>query len=498
MTRYTPTLNEVRRLASRGNLIPLYREIPADFETPLSAYLKVEGAGPAYLLESVEGGEQVARYSFLGSSPRLIFQSRGAEVTIKENGRSHRFLTREDPLLELRRLLAPYRAVDLPHLPRFTGGLVGYVGYDLVRFFEPVPEIAADDLHVPETLFLLSDTLVIFDHVEHRLKVVAHVDLTRGGSASAVPQAYAEAVGKIEHLATRLRGPLPRRLSPRKGRGSFSVASNMTRSQFLRKVRQVKKNISEGEIIQGVLSQRFSARVSAHPFSIYRALRSVNPSPYMFYLNLGKFTLIGSSPEILVRCEGNEVRTRPIAGTRRRGKTQADDKRLEAQLKADPKERAEHLMLVDLGRNDLGRISRYGSVKVRSFMETERYSHVMHLVSDVVGSRKPSADAFDCLRATFPAGTVTGAPKVRAMQIIEELEPTRRGPYAGAVGYIGFSGNMDTCITIRTILIQDGVATVQAGAGIVADSIPEREYLETRNKAAAMLEAIRLAQEGLV
>jgi anthranilate synthase component 1 len=490
---YSLTLAQVQALGRRGNWIPLSRQIPADFETPLSAFLKLEGTGPAYLLESVEGGEQLARYSFLGSGPRMIFRSRGNQRVLVREGRISRFKSTRDPLSELRELLAPFKTVAGDGLPRFGGGVVGYAGYDLVRFFEPVPEKTRDDLGAPDAFFLLSDTVVIFDHVEHSLKVVAYVDLTRN---KAVSRAYQEAAAKIDRMVERLKGPLPKppkaRPSPRR---PFTVRSNVTRSRFLTMVRRTKQAISRGEIIQGVISQRFEVKTKADPFSIYRRLRSLNPSPYMFYLNLGELTLIGSSPEILVRAESGVVRTRPIAGTRPRGKTEAEDRRLAAELKADPKERAEHLMLVDLGRNDLGRVCAYGSVKVNAFMAIERYSHVMHLVSDVTGKPKKSVDALDCLRAAFPAGTVTGAPKVRAMQIIEELEPTRRGPYAGAVGYLSFSGNLDTCITIRTILVKGDTAYVQAGAGIVADSKPDREYQETRNKAAGMLEAIRLAEE---
>jgi len=502
---YTPSLERVKRLAAQGkNLIPVVREVLADFETPLTAFLKIEGEGPAYLLESVEGGEQVARYSFLGSAPKFIFRSCGRSITLTQGKRKRSFHCSEDPLVKLKSLLAPYRYAPLPGLPRFAGGLVGFAGYDLVRFYEPVPKRTTDDLKTPETLFLLSDTVVIFDHVEHRLKVVSHIDLTgaakgkRRPSAQAVEKAYWETVRKINGLVYRLQGRLPQVRNRSRRRGKFKVSSNVTYNRFLQMVRKAKKAISEGEIIQGVLSQRFSTQAHAHPFNVYRSLRSLNPSPYMFYLKLGELTLIGSSPEILVRCEGSEVRTRPIAGTRPRGQTPQKDKKLERELKADPKERAEHLMLVDLGRNDLGRVCQYGSVKVKSFMETERYSHVMHLVTDVAGKKAKGTDAFDCLRAAFPAGTVAGAPKVRAMQIIESLEPTRRGPYAGAVGYIGFSGNMDAAITIRTILMKGTQAHVQAGAGIVADSNPKREYQETCNKAAGMLEAIRLAEQEMI
>jgi anthranilate synthase component 1 len=483
----TPSLEEFLRLARRGNVIPVYRQVLADFETPLSAYLKLEGRGPAYLLESAEQGERFGRYSFIGSEPRRVLKIRG-----------------RDSIAELERILSSYRGVEVPGLPRFSGGWVGYAGYDTVRHLEPVGPRKKDVLGVPDSVWMLSDSVVIFDHLEHVMKVVANAVIPPGPASTLkrrAKRAYAQAARRVEGMIRRLQKPLTHSLSP-KGRGqgegkrNLQVSSNMTRQAFTAAVRRAKRAISEGEVIQIVLSQRFAVPVRCEPFEIYRSLRSLNPSPYMFYLNLGDFALVGSSPEILVRCEEGVVEVRPIAGTRRRGKTAAADRKIEEGLKKDPKELAEHLMLADLGRNDIGRVCEYGSVKVSDLMTVERYSHVMHLVSNVEGRLRKGKNAFDVFRAAFPAGTVTGAPKVRAMQIINELELDSRGPYAGAVGYFGFNGNLDTCITIRTVMVKDGQATVQAGAGIVADSKPEREYQETKNKAAGMLEAIRRATES--
>lgn len=499
---YPPTFDEFLKYARRGNVIPVYQEILADFETPLSAYLKLEGRGPAYLLESVEGAQRLGRYSFLGSQPAQMVESRGRQMWLRTGRTSRQWTTLTDPMEELKTLMASYRAAPMPGLPRFSGGWVGYTGYDWARLLEPVGPAKPDRLGVPDSVWFLSDSVVIFDHVERTLKVVVNAMVPAGPAATLRQQArraYAKAVSRIEGMIRQLRRPLwyappqaRRFLQPSRPR------SNMSRAQFLSAVRQAKKAIGQGEAIQIVLSQRFQVPVACPPFEIYRALRSLNPSPYMFYLNLGSFTLAGSSPEILVRCEEGEVEVRPIAGTRPRGKTPLADRRIEADLRRDPKERAEHLMLVDLGRNDVGRVSEYGSVQVGDLMQVERYSHVMHLVSGVTGKLKKGLDAFDVFRTAFPAGTVTGAPKVRAMQIINTLEPDSRGPYAGAVGYVGWTGNLDTCIAIRTVLCKGNTAYVQAGAGIVADSVPQQEFQEIRNKAAGMLEAIWLAERGLV
>lgn len=488
-----PSKNEFLKLAKKGNLIPVYGEILADFETPLSAFAKIDRGGYAFLLESVEGGERLARYSFLGANPSMIFSNKGTSVEIREGARVKRFVS-QDPLGELRSILGRYRVVRMPGLPRFTGGFVGYIGYDSVRFFEKIPDRNPDELGLPDSVLMLTDTILVFDHVDHTIKVVSNVHIT--GSPAA---AYGRAVRDIERLIRVLTGPDRRpRAAGASGKGRpVRIASNMTKPAFEAAVRKTKEYIRKGDIIQAVLSQRFRAPITADPFQIYRSLRSINPSPYMYYLKLGGFTIVGSSPEIMVRCDEGKVEVRPIAGTRRRGSSEAEDERLIADLLADPKERAEHIMLVDLGRNDIGRVCEYSSVKVAELMSIEKYSHVMHIVTDVSGRLRKGKDAFDVLRATFPAGTVTGAPKVRAMEIIDELEHTRRGPYAGCVGYFSFSGNLDACITIRTIVIKGKTAYIQAGAGLVADSVPAREYQETVTKAAALVKAIEMAERGL-
>lgn len=497
---FHPAPAEFLRLARRGNVIPVSREILADFETPLSAYLKLEGRGPAYLLESAEQGERWGRYSFLGSSPALVVESRGRRMRVTGRRGRRRWTTASDPLQELQRLLAPYRSVEVPGLPRFTGGFVGYAGYDLVRFLEPIGPAKPDPWGVPDSVWMLSDTVVIFDHLEHVMKVVANAIIPSGSSATFTRRAraaYRHATQRVEAMIRRLRRPV--RAAPAHGRRprAAAVQSNMSRAAFTQAVRRAKRAISQGEAIQIVLSQRFQRPVGCRPFDIYRTLRSINPSPYMFYLNLGSFALVGSSPEILVRCEDRMVEVRPIAGTRPRGKTPAADQQIAAGLRKDPKECAEHLMLVDLGRNDIGRVCEYGSVRVQELMTLERYSHVMHLVSDVVGKLRAGKNAFDVLRATFPAGTVSGAPKVRAMEIIDELEPVKRGVYAGAVGYLGFQGSMDVAIALRTAIVKNGTLYVQAGGGIVADSQPAAEWQETQNKARALLRAAEVAETGL-
>jgi anthranilate synthase component 1 len=472
---YQPTLDKVRKLAKRGNLVPVYREIMADLETPVSAYLKIARGDYSFLLESVEGGEQLARYSFLGTEPSLILK------TDRENP--------VDPLLPIERALGRFQLVPVSGLPRFHGGMVGYLGYEVAGYFERLPSPELDPLGFPESVMMLVDSLLVFDHLTHKIKVVSHAHLDGD-----VESAYHEATRKIDSLVARLSQPVPTQL-PLPARPSASqVSSNLTRASFEAGVAQAKEHIYAGDIIQAVLSQRLAKPVKAHPFALYRALRSLNPSPYMYYLQLGDFHIVGSSPELLVRVEDGIVSTHPIAGTRPRGKSPAQDVALAEELRHDEKERAEHIMLVDLGRNDIGRVSEPGTVEVSQLMDIERYSHVMHLVSHVRGKLKAGLTQFDALRACFPAGTVSGAPKIRAMEIIAELEPDKRGPYAGAVGYFGFSGNMDTAITIRTSVIKDGVAYVQAGAGIVADSVPEREYQESLSKAQALLMAIEQAE----
>jgi anthranilate synthase component 1 len=472
------------------------RQILADMETPVSALRKIDSGNYAFLLESIEGGEKWGRYSFLGSNPSLVFRAKGQHLEVLRGEGREVLRDFQDPLAALSKLLKQYRAVRVPELPRLTGGMVGYLSYDIVRHLERLPVRTQDDLDLPDALFLMTDTLLIFDNVTHRITVVSNAvvqDDTPGG----VERAYREAQQKIEAIIAALRRPVGAPLGRSARLDSPRFESNFTREQFCDAVARTKAYVEAGDIIQAVLSQRLSVKTDVDPFDVYRALRVVNPSPYMYYLRLGEMKLVGSSPEILVRLEGDRIDLRPIAGTRPRGATEEEDRRLEGELSADPKERAEHIMLVDLGRNDVGRVAQVGSVEVTDLMTVERYSHVMHLVSHVQGKLRPGRDAFDVLRACFPAGTVTGAPKVRAMEIIEELEPLRRGPYAGAVGYVSFSGNLDTCITIRTIVFSRGVATIQVGAGIVADSEPEQEYQETMNKARGMLRAIEMAEAGL-
>jgi len=491
---YHPTREEFRRRAARGNLIPVYRRVLLDMDTPVSAFLKIRRGPYAFLLESVEGGETLGRYSFLASEPSLVLKARGSTVEILRRGVWERrsLEAGEDPLTVLAQLLGQYRFVGSPDLPPFCGGAVGYMSYDLVRFFERLPEKTEDDLGLPDCVFAFTDTLLVFDHVQHHGIVLHNARVEDDPDA-----AYDQALERIDEVVARLRAAPPA-ASPGAGRtGALTVRSNLTPHQFEEAVRAAKEYIAAGDIIQVVLSQRLAVDITAPPFDLYRALRSINPSPYMYYLHCDDLILAGSSPEILVTEKQGQIRLRPIAGTRRRGVNEEEDRALMEELLADEKERAEHIMLVDLGRNDVGRVSEFGSVQVDELMVIEKYSHVMHLVSNVVGSRRPDCNAFDVLRACFPAGTVSGAPKIRAMEIIEELEPTRRGPYAGAIGYFSYSGSMDTCITIRTILVRDGTAYIQVGAGIVADSVPEREYQECANKARALLAAIEMAEQGL-
>jgi anthranilate synthase component 1 len=499
---YTPDFETFKQRAEQGNLVPVYREILADLETPVSAYLKLRAAGGemGFLLESVAGGENVARYSYLAVNPYRLFSSRGRTVTMTEKGETGTIdlPPDEDPLHELKRQLAAYSFVPLPGWERFSGGAVGYMGYDMVRFFEDLPEQNPDDLDLPESQFMFADTLVIFDHVLHRVRVLAHA-LIEGDPQ----QAYWDAVGRIEAVIETLTRPLPAQ-SPRPASPAAvpddptALPSTMTRAQHREAVLKAKEYIAAGDIIQVVLAHRLQAQLRVDPFDLYRALRAINPSPYMYYLSFGDLKIIGASPEILVTEDQGQVVTRPIAGTRRRGQTIELDRALEAELLADEKELAEHIMLVDLHRNDIGRVCEPGSVQVDALMNVERYSHVMHIVSNVIGKLAADKDQFDVLRATFPAGTVSGAPKIRAMEIIEELEPVRRGPYAGAVGYFSFSGSMDTCITLRTIVMKGSTCYFEAGGGIVADSEPEAEYQETLAKMGALLDAARMAEKGLV
>lgn len=501
----SPDLETFRRWAATGNLIPVTCRLLADLETPLSAYRKLRGQGESFLFESVEGGEHLGRYSFVGTNPRMVIRQVGDEVRVSEWGRPAgvwRVVGARgtpgpgevrDGLEVVERVLARFRPVTVPGLPRFIGGAVGYVGYEFIHDIEPVvPRPPRDELGTPVLYLVLADQLLIFDRVTQTLTVLVNAWVE---DPSAVDAAYEEAVEEVERLLALLAQPLrhwpgvlPGEVTP------VAFVSNMERETFLAHVRKAKEYITAGDIIQVVGSQRFQAPVRAGAVEVYRAIRSVNPSPYMFLLELDGFALVGASPEIHVRCEEGRVEIRPIAGTRRRGRTAEEDAALEAELLADPKERAEHVMLVDLARNDLGRVCEYGTVRVKDLMVIERYSHVMHIVSSVEGRLAAGRTPFDLMRATFPAGTVSGAPKIRAMQIIAELEGTTRGPYAGCVGYFGFNGNLDTCITIRTALLKDGCAYVQAGGGWVHDSQPEAEFQETVNKASAMFQAIALAE----
>ena len=488
-----PTLKEFKEKTKKYNLIPVYREILADLDTPVSAFRKIDQYNYAYLLESVEGGEQVARFSFLGSNPSIIFRSKGNQVTISRKGILGIKENVKDPLEELRALLNEYKVYRDPHLPRFFGGAVGYLSYDMVRFMEKLPDKNPDDLKLPDMYFMLTDTILIFDHVQHKIKIVSNAHVQNGDAE----KVYLNAVRQIRAISKTLNAPLSLYHKPTKKTVFRKVTSNLKKEEFEKAVTKSKEYIKAGDIFQVVLSQRFQTPISATPFNIYRALRSINPSPYMFYLKFDDLKIVGSSPEILVREEDGKVQLRPIAGTRPRGANPEEDEVLIKDLLADPKERAEHLMLVDLGRNDVGRVSQYGSVQVTDLMVIEKYSHVLHIVSNVEGKLQKGKDAFDVLRASFPAGTVSGAPKIRAMEIIDQLEPTRRGPYAGTVGYFSFSGNLDSCITLRTIIIKKNTAYVQVGAGIVADSVPANEFQETINKSKAMMRAIEMAEAGL-
>ena len=467
-------------MTGEGNLVPIYREINADLETPVSAYLKIARPPYSFLLESVEGGEHIARYSFLGTDP----------VDVIKTGPGQRYGA-VDPLIPIEAELSRFKLVNVPDPQRFNGGAVGYLSYEAVNHFERLPSPERDLLELPESVFMMTTTFLIFDHLRHKIRVVSHVRLDGD-----VGDAYAEAVQRIDGLVSRLESPL--RLPSSDARPSPdrepSVTSNMTRDKYEDMVRQVKKYIYQGDVIQAVVSQRLERPTTAHPFQIYRALRAINPSPYMYYLELDDFHIVGASPELLVQVENGDVATHPIAGTRPRGADSEEDATLEEALRTSEKERAEHIMLLDLGRNDIGRVSEPGTVQVTQLMDVERYSHVMHMVSHVTGRLREGYTSYDALRACFPAGTLSGAPKIRAMEIIAELEPDKRGPYSGAVGYFDMSGNMDTAITIRTLVIKDGMAYAQAGGGIVFDSTPEEEYQETLHKASALLRAMEEAE----
>ncbi|MCH2676450.1 MAG: anthranilate synthase component I [Dehalococcoidia bacterium] len=480
---YEPTLENVKRTSGQGNLIPVYRSINADLETPVSAYLKVAQGPYSFLLESVEGGERIGRYSFIGTDPYKVVKT-GAKEDLGE----------VDPLIPVQEEMDRYQLVGVEGLPGFHGGAVGYLAYDTIRYFEPrVPEMLEDPVGVPESVFMFCDTLLLFDHVRHDIKVVSHVRLDGD-----IDQSYVEATAKIDEMVHRLSQPLnlPLELqSDVSGKLVKSeIESNFTTDGYTKIIDKCIEYVYSGDVIQVVNSQRFSRRTEAHPFQIYRSLRSINPSPYMYYLNLDGFQIVGAAIETVVTVHGDKAATHPIAGTRPRGATPGEDDANEAELKGSEKQRAEHIMLVDLGRNDIGRVSKPGTVKVTQLMDVEKFSHVMHLVSHVEGDLKPGMTSYDALRSCFPAGTVSGAPKIRAMEIIAEVEGQKRGPYGGAVGYFSYSGDMDTALVLRTGVYKDGIMYVQAGGGIVADSVGEDEFQETRHKAGALMRAIDLAE----
>ena len=484
--------------AKRSNLVPVWKEVLADQETPVSAYERIRTylrkknhASHTYLLESVEGGEHIGRYSFIGGTPRTIIRAYGRRVEIVE-GDQTTVIKNADPLEVLKQHMAQFQpVVEDPDLPRFIGGAVGFLGYDMVSEFEPrIPVIGTDEIGNPDMVFMVTDGLVIFDRVKHRLKILANAHIQGDPDA-----AYDQALAQIDELCEALQTPIQRVLIDLLEEPEpLEPKSNTTKEEFLEMVSKTQEYIRSGDVIQTVLSQRFEVENEADSLDVYRALRSINPSPYMFCLDLGESAIVGTSPEIHVRCEDRHVEVRPIAGTRPRGNTPEEDLAFEKDLLADPKERAEHIMLVDLGRNDIGRVCDFHSVELPDFMVIERYSHVMHIVSDVTGTLSNKYDEYDLVRATFPAGTVSGAPKIRAMEIIAELEKSKRGPYAGAVGYFNYNGNFDSAITIRTVVLDKNKAYVQAGAGIVADSVPINEYEETRNKARGMMKALALAK----
>ncbi|MEW6624500.1 MAG: anthranilate synthase component I [Bacillota bacterium] len=483
---------EFIKLTAKGNLIPVYEEYSAALDTPLSAFLKLKKGAYAFLLESVEGGVRLGRYSFIGVEPSKLFQAKDGKVTVTDQGKTFQYES-TDPLKELQQIFQRIQPAKVPGLPVFSGGAVGYLGYDMIRYWEELPKPMGKETGFPDCFFMFADTLIIFDHVKQTMKVVVNVPV---GDDAVVD--YAKACAKIKDISAVLKKPLmemPEVVQSLSGNDA-DHSYNCTPGEFQEMVNKAKEYIKAGDIFQVVLSQKINLKLSTDPLSIYRSLRSLNPSPYMFYLAFDDIYLVGSSPEVMIKVEDGVAELRPIAGTRHRGNSAEEDKRLAAELLADEKERAEHLMLVDLGRNDLGRISEYGSVKVDEYMQIENYSHVMHIVSRVKGKAKKGYNSFDVLRASFPAGTVSGAPKIRAMEIIDELEPHGRGPYAGAVGYISYTGNINTCIAIRTLIAKGENAFIQAGAGIVADSMPDREYHEVSCKAQALLKAVEMAKEG--
>jgi anthranilate synthase component 1 len=489
-------LKHVQKLAETYNLIPIVRHVMADTETPISIFQQFAREEHAFLLESVEGGAKWARYSFIGNDPFLKLHGKNGKMVLEHGGEST--VLDDKPIELLKAKLRSFRSPALPELPPFTGGAIGFFGYDLLQYYENLPPHKTDDLDMDDLQFMFCDQVIVFDHFKQQLQIIGNVHIPEGATDADIEESYNHTSAKLNRLISRLREPIKALPSmsgtyppdPELG----NVQSNLTKEQFIANVESAKEYIRAGDIFQVVLSQRFSVETEVDPLAVYRVLRTMNPSPYMYYLKMGEEVIVGTSPEALVKIRGDHVETRPIAGTRPRGATPEEDEALERDLLADEKERAEHLMLVDLGRNDIGRVSRFGTVKCDSFMEIERYSHVMHIVSNVSGKLSPDKDFFDAFISCLPAGTVSGAPKLRAMEIIAELENEARGAYAGAIGYLGFGGTMDTCITIRTIIFKNGKAYVQSGAGIVWDSVPENEYMETINKAKALLKAIRAAE----
>ncbi|MEP9410634.1 MAG: anthranilate synthase component I [Candidatus Brocadia sp.] len=493
MKKYYPSFDEFQHLANKGNIVPVYRQLFADTLTPVSAFQKISDSGYAFLLESAAGGEKISRYSLLGADPFIEFTTSGDSVKIKRRTKGDEVIQTQDPLAVLHEEMKSFTPVAIEGLPDFFCCGVGYIGYDTIRYYESLPNMPEDDLLLPDIQVMFYDSMIIFDHLTKTIKVVCTAKI----DGDLFENIYKKAINRIDRIIERLRTPVLSLSDDITTEKEICIAfsSNIEKTDFLRAVERCKEYIRAGDIFQVVISQRFKAQTHADPFNIYRVLRVINPSPYMFYLKMHDLKLIGASPEVMVKVDGKKIVVRPIAGTRRRGKDDAEDALFAGELIADPKERAEHIMLLDLGRNDVGRVSRYGSVHIDEKMVIEKYSHVMHITSSVCGELADDKSAFDALKACLPAGTLSGAPKIRAMQIIDEIEPTKRGPYGGAVGYFDFFGNINTCITIRTILLKGANAYIQAGAGIVADSIPEREYEETLNKAKGLLKAIEIAEK---
>lgn len=489
---FYPGLNQVKELARKYNLIPVSMEVYADMETPISLFKRFEDSEYCFLLESVEGGEKWARYSFVGRNPFLTARS-SSNKTVVEYRNGNKKELEGNPVEVIKDLLSKYRGADIPELPRFNGGAVGFFGYDLIRYYENLPDVPEDDLHLPESHFMFTDEVIAFDHLKQKIHIIANLHVN--GNIERSYNSILERIKEIYRDVVSSRWKIADNFAPRFDikKEKLSFKSNITKEQFCENVVKAKEYIKDGDIFQVVLSQRLCVETGRAPFNVYRVLRVLNPSPYMYYLKFKDYRIVGASPELLVRVENGMVETCPIAGTRKRGSTRQEDEELEKDLLSDEKELAEHTMLVDLGRNDIGKVSKFGTVAVKDFMHIEKYSHVMHIVTNVQGEMRDDMTPFDALMAVMPAGTLSGAPKIRAMEIIDELENVKRGSYGGAIGYLSFNGNLDSCITIRTIVFKDGKAYIQAGGGIVADSVPEREYEESLNKAGALVKALEEA-----